>query len=183
MKLWSDVYFCDSVRYSCTEPVAPMPLSSATMNTFLTTDEWSWTLCEQSVAISSFEIIQVGVIKSPTVSGRCRINILATGCAELRHWVSALSDNGITKATLEAFAKFDYVTWPGRFTAGWKRLGMTQNVEVKLSELAESSVNGRLLKIIFFIRATQIGELGIWLDSESELSFNSGVVWNCVLSL
>lgn len=54
------------------------------------------------------------MIKSPTVSDRCRINMLATGCAELRHWVSALTDTGITEAMLEAFAKFDYVTWPGQ---------------------------------------------------------------------
>lgn len=55
------------------------------------------------------------MIKSPTVSDRCRINILAAGCAELRHWVSALTDTGITETMLETFAKFDYVTWPGQW--------------------------------------------------------------------
>lgn len=50
------------------------------------------------------------MIKSPAVSDRCRINMMAAGCAELRRWGSALTDTGITEATLEAFAKFDYVT-------------------------------------------------------------------------
>lgn len=59
------------------------------------------------------------MIKSPIVSDRCRINMLATGCAELRRWVSALTNTGITEAMLEAFAKFDYVTWPALGMSGF----------------------------------------------------------------
>lgn len=53
------------------------------------------------------------------MSDRCRINILATGCAELRRWVPALTDTGIIEAMLEAVAKFDYVTQPGQCTLGF----------------------------------------------------------------
>lgn len=65
------------------------------------------------------------MIKSPTVSDRCRINMLAAGYAELRHRVSAVTATGITEAMLQAFAKFDYVTWPGQFMSGFVWLGIT----------------------------------------------------------
>ena len=87
------------------------------------------------------------MIKSPTGSDRCGINMLATGCAELRRWVSALTDTGITEAALEAFAKFDYATralrsvcwgfvWPGCHT---------HKVGARLSGLVADSVNERLM--------------------------------------
>lgn len=65
------------------------------------------------------------MIKSPTLSDRCGINMLATGCAELRRRVSAPTDTGITEAMLEAFAKFDYVTWPGQCMLGFVWLGVS----------------------------------------------------------
>lgn len=53
------------------------------------------------------------------MSDRCRINILATGCAELRHWAPALTATGNRSGSLlEAVAKFDYVTSPGQCAVG-----------------------------------------------------------------
>lgn len=72
------------------------------------------------------------MIKSPTVSDRCRINMPAAGCAELRRGVSALTVTGITEAMLEAFAKFDYVIWPGQCMFGFVWLGVT-HIEQKRS--------------------------------------------------
>lgn len=63
------------------------------------------------------------------MSDRCRINILATGCAELRRWVPALTATGITEAMLEVVAKFDYVTQAGQCAVG---LCVTHRVDAKL---------------------------------------------------
>lgn len=63
------------------------------------------------------------------MSDICRINILATGCAELRRWVPTLTATGITEAMLEAAAKFDYATQPGQCA---DRLCVTHRVEAKL---------------------------------------------------
>lgn len=105
------------------------------------------------------------MIKSPTVSDRCRINMLATGCAELRHRVSALTDTRITEAMLQGFEKFDYVTWPGQFMSvlcvAWYH---THKVGVKLSGLVVDSVNERLMHdsiIDFFISVRRVVELRI----------------------
>lgn len=59
------------------------------------------------------------------MSDRCGINIPATGCAELRHWVSALTDTEIIEATLEAFAKLYYLTGPGQCILGFVWLDVT----------------------------------------------------------
>ncbi len=69
--------------------------------------------------------------------------MLATGCAELRRRVSALTDTGITEGMLEAFAKFDYVTRPAQCMLGF--MCHPQKVEVKLSGLVVDSVNERLM--------------------------------------
>lgn len=103
------------------------------------------------------------MIKSPTGSDRCGINMLATGCAELRRWVSALTDTGITETTLEAFAKFDYATWPALCMLGFVWLGChTHKVEVKLSGLVVDSVNERLMhgSIIDFSSVSH----GLWIS-------------------
>ena len=52
--------------------------------------------------------------------------MLATGRTELGHWVSELTDTGITEAMVEAFAKFDYVTWPGKYMFTFVWLGVTR---------------------------------------------------------
>lgn len=78
------------------------------------------------------------MIKSPSVSDRCRINMQATGCAELRRGVSTLTE--IAEAMPEAFSKFDYVT-----QALYVRLCVAQchthGLDVKLSGLVKGSVN------------------------------------------
>lgn len=71
--------------------------------------------------------------------------MLATACAELRRWVSVRTNTGIIEAMLEAFAKFDYVIWPGKLVwlcVAWYR---THRVEVRLSELVADSVNECLM--------------------------------------
>lgn len=63
------------------------------------------------------------------MSDRCRINILATGCAELRHWAPTNCHWDRGGSLLEAVAKFDYVTPPGQCAAG---LCVTHRVDAKL---------------------------------------------------
>lgn len=81
------------------------------------------------------------MIKSPSVNDRCRINMQATGCAELRRWVSTLT--GFAEAMPEAFSKFDYVT-----QAVYVRLCVAQShthrVDIKLSGIVQGSVNEHL---------------------------------------